>query len=299
MKKIAKRFSLLSIALLMTTGVAQAQENDYLNDRWEISGSYFEPDVSLSAGARVTANNGTDTVEGRESAKASSKFHGGMAEVTFRPTQRQRIIGGWYGVNRNNHFNYSDAGTYLPENGQDPIDYSVDAKAKLETKFQLYRLTYGYDFIQTPKTTVTGLVGVYGARLKVRGTSEGIASADGETVNLGGSATWDETRYAPGLGVAASYRPTDRWELRASTQGFKTSWGDFDTDGHFIHTNAQVGYRVTRHVTTFVGYDWFNLKLKDDVTRSTIQNGTTYTASGALTGRLKVHGPTVGVRATF
>lgn len=142
-------------------------------------------------------------------------------------------------------------------------------------------------------------MGVYGAKIKLRGDTQGQATVDGELITWEDSARWRESRHAPGLGLSMAYRPADRWELRAQAQGFKTSWGDFDTDGHFMNASAEVGYRFNRNWTVFGGYDWFKLKLEDDVAINATVDGTSYSVSGPGSAQLKVHGPTVGLRASF
>lgn len=101
------------------------------------------------------------------------------------------------------------------------------------------------------------------------------------------------------MGLSATWRPADRWEVRVGAQGFRTSWGNFDRDGHFIHANAQVGYRFARNWTAFAGYDWFELELRDRVSGAGEVDGTTYTVEGPVSARLRVHGPTAGLRASF
>jgi len=302
MSKIFLRSSLALALLMGAAGAAQAQA---INDRWEISGAYFQPDVRLTVSGQGTATDGTTTEQAAGSAKYSDDFKGAQFEGIWRPTQRQRVVGSWYRVGKDRHYGLQESGTYTVPAGTgtefdgQTVDYSVDGRAKLDTDFDLYRLSYGYDLFQGPRTTVTGLVGVYGAKFKSTISTSGTAVVNGEAYDLGAREGVDETRYAPGLGLSAEFRPADKWELRAGIQGFKTQWGDFDLDGHFFNAQAQVGYRFADNWTGFVGYDWFDLKLKDDVSGSAAVDGVNYTGTGTVTGRLKVHGPTVGIRAHF
>lgn len=294
--------SLSALAAALALAVpfsASAQDPTALDDRWEVSASWFQPDVSLSGRADIRATNGDDSIVGAGFGRQSDDFSGARVQVSFRPTQRQRIIAGWYGVKNDRSESLARSGTFVPEVGVDPVDYNVEASARFDARFQLYQLSYGYDFIQTPATTVTGLVGVYGARASAELSSSGMAVVDGETFDLSSHSHWSETKYAPGLGLAVSYRPADRWEIRAAAQGFQTSWGDFGTDGHFLHATAQVGYELTPAWTIFAGYDHFNLELKDDVSGAVDYDGTRYQAQGPVSARLKVHGPTLGFRASF
>ena len=280
---------------------AQASDPTTLDDRWEVSASWFEPDVSLSGRANIQATDGNETAVGAGFGERSDDFRGGQVEVSFRPTQRQRIIAGWYGVKNDRTVGLDESGTFVPDAALDlePVDYDVDGQARFDSRFQLYRLSYGYDFIQTPRTTVTGLVGVYGAKAHLGASTSGTAVIGDEVLEWSERANWSETKHAPGLGLAVSFRPADRWEVRAAAQGFQTSWGDFGTDGHFLHATAQVGYDLSPNWTVFAGYDHFDLKLEDDLSGSVEYDGTTYQAQGPVSARLKVHGPTLGVRARF
>ena len=221
-----------------------------------------------------------------------------MVETTFRLTQRQRVVGGWYGVRDTDTWNYEGAGTVNDENG-DPVDYEHAGQARLKKDFELYRLSYGYDFIQTDRFTTTALVGVYGAKLHLKAGNEGLLDVDGTAYDLGAYGEYEKTAYAPGVGLAAKWQPADRWDVRVGVQGFRTSWGSFDRDGHFIHANAQVGYRFAENWTAFAGYDWFELELRDRVSGQQEFDGVTYQVEGPVSARLRVHGPTLGVRASF
>lgn len=291
------RTTLLALAVgLASVGAAHAQAVD---DRWEISGSYFRPDVQLSGKGTVTATDGVTTESASGQAGISDRFNGGQVEGIWRFSPRQRVVAGWYGVGRDWSQGLSESGTVTNPDTDLPIDYSVDANGRIDTDFKLYRLTYGYDVFQNDNTTVTALVGAYGASLDARVRTSGTALVDGEAYDLTGEARLDETRYAPGIGLSTEWRPADRWDVRASVQGFKTQWGNFDTRGHFYNAQVQAGYRFTPQWTGYVGYDWFDLELRDSDTFQGTDAGTTYTATADLTGRLKVHGPVVGIRASF
>lgn len=55
MSKTLFRSSLAAALLVGFAGAAQAQA---INDRWEISGSYFRPDVSVTLSGQGTATDG-------------------------------------------------------------------------------------------------------------------------------------------------------------------------------------------------------------------------------------------------
>ncbi len=303
---MSKIFLRSSLALALMAGAAGAAQAQAVNDRWEISGSYFRPDVSVTVSGEGTGT-GTDgtTEQGATSGRYSDDFNGAQLEGIWRPTQRQRVVAGWYRVGKGRSYGLQETGTYdvPPDAGTEfdgtTVDYSVDGRAKLDTDFDLYRLSYGYDIYQDSRTSVTALAGVYGARFKSTVRTSGTAIVNGEAYDLGAREGVNETRYAPGLGVSAEFRPADKWEVRAGVQGFKTQWGDFDLKGHFFNAQAQVGYRFADNWTGFVGYDWFDLKLKDNVSGTASLDGVNYIGDGTVTGRLKVHGPTVGIRARF
>lgn len=139
--------TLLVAALLAATAFqanAQTYSTDALDDRWEISGSYFRPDISLGARADLTGSNGEEVVNVSERARATSGVDGARFEATFRMTPRQRLIGAWYGVGRDRSFAVSEQGVYTPPDsvdGIDPIEYQADGTARVRADFELYRLS--------------------------------------------------------------------------------------------------------------------------------------------------------------
>lgn len=300
MKNI-KTISTLTAGLVLALAASSASAQA-VDDTWEISAGYFAPKVSTTVGVDATATNGVDSVSARESLTLKDDFHGAKLEGIWRFADRQRVTAGWYGVGGNRRYSVNELGTVSdPDLGS--VDYALDGRATWKTDFDLYRLTYGYDFFQGPNYAITGQIGVYGARLDTRLRTEGVATAtDGtvtESVSLDTYNRYKETKYAPGLGVNAEWAPYDRWDVRAGIQGFRTQWGDFDLKGHFYNAHAEVGYKFTPQWTGYAGYDWFDLKLRDNAGTSEVIDGVAYDVTGTVTGRLKVHGPVVGVRASF
>ena len=291
------RRSLLALALgLGMVGSAQAQQFD---DRWEISGSYFRPNTELSLSGRGEATDGTETVSGSGSASISDDFRGDSLEATFRATNRQRIVLGWYRINSDRRYEKLAEGTYIDDQG-DAYEYEVDAVGQLGTEFELYRLSYGFDVIQNEKLTVTALAGIYGAKLKSDIRTSGSVVVNDEGYDLFSHTPVRETHHAPGLGLSAEWRPTDKWNVRASVQGFKTQWGDFGSSkGHFGHAQAQVGYNFTPHWTAFAGYNWFEFEMEDEFSGATTYEGVDYSGSGEAKARIRVRGPEVGFRYKF
>lgn len=299
--KPTKTLAISAIALSfgLAVGSVKAQAID---DTWEISAGYFAPKVSTSIGVSGTANDGITSTSGQESVRLNDDFHGAKVEGIWRFKDRQRLTAGWYGINSTKRFDVQESGNVNdPDLGN--INYTLDGKAKWKTDFDLYHVNYGYDLLQSDNFALTGQVGVYGARLNTRLQTEGIATVDDGTETtvepLDYNFRYRTTKYAPGVGLTAEWAPRDRWEVRAGVQGFRTQWGNFDTRGHFYNAQAEVGYQFTPQWTGFAGYDWFDLKLKDQESTTITADNTTYDVAGTVTGRIKVHGPVVGVRARF
>lgn len=153
---------------------------------------------------------------------------------------------------------------------------------------------------QTPTTNLTAWIGAYGARIYSKGHVSANATVNGESYSYSDSASYGKTAYAPGVGVSLKWRPQDtKWDFRVGAQGFRTEWGDFDQDGHFINATASASYWFNNNWAAFAGYDWFELKLKDKYTGSADYDGIVYTGQANVSGRLRVHGPSVGLRAAF
>lgn len=289
-------FTLLAGSLALAfSATASAQE---ANDRWEISGSYFNPKTEFDVRANGTATDGTTTVSGAERGSISDRINGGNLDVRFRLSPRQRLELGGYRVSGDRGYDRDGAGTYVDGDGVS-YDYAYDANARFDNEFDLYRLSYGFDVISRDTFTLTALASVYGAKLDSKVTTSGIATVEGVDYDLSSTSRLSEREHAPGFGLAAEWRPTDKWDVRARAEGFNTSWGSFDTRGHFVHANAQVGYNFTPNWAGFVGYDWFELELDDEFSGVGVYEGVEYATQINSRGRLRVHGPAVGVRYKF
>lgn len=278
MKLKTLMIAMSALAFGTAVGSVKAQAVD---DKWEISAGYFAPKVSTTIGASGTASDGSTVTSGRDSIRLNDDFHGAKLEGIWRFSERQRVTAGWYGVGGNRRYHIDESGTATdPDLGN--VYYTVQGQAKWKTDFDLYRITYGYDLLQADKFNLTGQVGVYGARLDTRLHTKGLATAtDGttiETQSLDSSNRYHETKYAPGVGLTAEWEPYDKWQVRAGVQGFRTQWGDFDLKGHFYNAQAEVGYQFTPQWTGFVGYDWFDLKLKDNFQRNEVIDNVAYNA---------------------
>lgn len=300
-----KKIALLGVtgSFGLACGMAQAQDNTNLDDKWELSAGYFAPKVSTELGARGTLDDGTTVTPFNERGRLNNDdFKGGKLEAIWKFSERQRITAGAYSIGDRRVFNVNETGTATdPDLGA--VDYTADGRAVFKTDFELYRLTYGYDFIHQPNFTLTGQIGVYGAHIDTRLRTDGLATATDGTTTWSEPLTsynrYNETKYAPGVGLSTQWKLGERWDVRASAQGFRTQWGDFDLDGHFYNAQAEVGYRFSPSWTAFAGYDWFELKLSDDKTTTATIDGVPYTATGRATGTIKVHGPVIGLRTTF
>ena len=277
-------------------------------ERFEISQSVFFPRVGLQGTAKGSITDGTLTEDLNESTSGHDRYGGYMVEAQWKVSPRGRLKAGWYKAEGDRRWARHDTEWTNHEYVDEGVTYEgrhyVQAKSRFANEFSLYHLSYGYDLYQGKRSTVTGLVGVYGAKLSSSFGSEGVVGAEVEGVrrdfDVQSYNTYSKRAHAVGLGLQGEWEIGDKWEARAGVSGFRTAWGDFmSQDGHFIHANAQLGYKFTPRYTAFVGYDWFELKLRDEATGQYTYDGQTYTAQGQIEGRLRVHGPVAGVRVTF
>lgn len=295
--------SALAVSLVLASMSAFAADNP----RFEVSVSGFAPTQDISLGADVSVSDGTTSEPFVGSSSVSSSAKGGQFEAIYRPTQRQRIDAQFYTIedDRNYPFDVARTDVFVDPDTSESITTTATAEgsATLRTRFDLYRVGYGYDFVQSDRLTLTGLVGVYGARLELRGTTQGEATlTDGDTIqtqDLAASGRITRRAAAPGIGLSGEYQINDKWSVRGRAQGFRTQWGNFDNDGRFFNAQASLNYQATDHLTVFAGYDWFDLRLEDDVNQATTVDGVDYTVDGKINGRLRVHGPTLGARYAF
>lgn len=289
------KLSALSFALICLAAFSAAHAQDR---GVELEVSYFQPDIELDASVNASISDGSTVSFGQTRGDVDAGTDGWQLSGTWRPTERQSLIASWYRTNADRRFSTVQSGSF--NDGADTYDYDLDGSMNIDGSFELYSLSYGFDVLRTDNASLTALAGVYGARLRTDWTSAGTLVVNEQEFDLADSAYTDDRRYAPGLGLASQWRINDKWDVRASAQGFRTQWGNFtSTDGHFLQAQAKVGYNATDAVNIFAGYDWFELDLREREPVASTVDGVAYTGSVEGRGRLRVHGPAIGVRVSF
>ena len=304
---------LVLTALAAATGSADGKSLSPApdNERFSIKLSGFDTDSRIQLRASGNAD-----YDGRPFSSpwyAIGEIQGGRPRphlhAMFRMTDRQRLTFGYYQAGSGNRYQFDrawDLGShrdffdeYDGFSGEfSNLPASVNVDAGFDIEFRLANLMYEYALFQNETWSFAGGIGMIWADLDFNARAQATGEFDGGVETVDASYRWRRTKWAPTLAVRGMYAPTENWRFTAGAQGFQTDWGNFGTlRGHFERFGITGEYRFTRNFGAHVGYDWFRLKLSDDIRGGFNSNQLTYT--GRATGDLRVRGPTVGLTVAF
>ena len=307
------RFKALLVltTLATTTGSAHGQSLSPAADdgRFTIKLSAFNTDsrIQLRAGGNADYEGRPFSSPWRASGEIQADRSRPHVQAMFRMTDRQRLTFGHYQTSSRNSYDVDRAwdpsryrgvsGTHDEFRGAasiPPASMNVDGSFTFD--FRLANLMYEYALFQNETWSFGGGIGITWADLEFNSRAQGTIQFDSDVETIDASYQWRRKKFAPALGLRGIYSPIESWHFTAEAQGFQTSWGNFGTlRGHFerFGINGEYRFRRSRNFGVHVGYDWFRLKLSDDVRGGFDGNELTYT--GRAVGGLRVHGPTVGL----
>jgi hypothetical protein len=276
--------------------------------RFELRLSGFNPAADLRLRGDGTATDGEriETLEASGDLEIDGRWRP-RGEFAFQMTPRQSLRANYYDYRREESWHFDgdwiDPGAIFDEVELpgDPVEVpSVDLDGRLN--FQLASVNYEFAVVDSPRLQWGVGLGISHARLEARatGSSGGTAELDPAWEHV----RWKRDGTAPNLHTRVAWIPAPRWRIEVQGQYLDTRWGDFLRErGHFERGGLLVGYLLTDRVALHAGYDWFRLKLSDDYSGSfdapSETDIGTVDVSGRLTGRLKVHGPMLGVTFRF
>lgn len=305
---------LLTLTVLAAaTGAAHGQALSPApdNERFTIKLSAFDTDSRIQLGARGKAD--VDGLPFSAAWDASGEIQGDRTrphlQAMWRMTDRQRLTFGYYQTNQSRSYDFArdwDLSSYqdfFEEYDEFIGEYagttaSINADGGFDIDFRLANVMYEYALFQNETWSLAAGIGITWADLDFNARAQATGEFDGDVETVEASYQWRRTKWAPTLGVRGMYAPGPNWRFTAEAQGFQTNWGNFVTEsGHFERFGVNGEYRFTRNVGVHVGYDWFRLKLSDNIRGGFSNNDVSYT--GRATGDLRVHGPTVGLTVAF
>ncbi len=296
-------------ALAAATGSVHGQSLSAApaDERFTVKISAFDTDSRIQLGARGKAE--YDGLSSSATWDANGEIQGDRIrphlQAMFRMTDRQRLTLGYYQTGQGNRYDFdrdwalsSYEDFFEEDNEFSDLSGSVNADGGFDIDFRLANLMYEYAFFQNDTWSLAGGIGITWADLELNARAQATGEFDGDVDTIDATYQWRRTKWAPTLGLRGMYAPTGNWRFTTEAQGFQTNWGNFVTEsGHFERFAINGEYRFTRNYGVHLGYDWFRLKLSDDIRGGFNSNELTYT--GRATGDLRVHGPTVGLTVAF
>lgn len=127
-------------------------------------------------------------------------------------------------------------------------NYTVGTTVSSRMRANVYKLSYGYAFLQRGRHEIRGLLGVHVMRLETDLATSGGAIAE----------RYEITAPLPSLGLEWKANWTDRLSTRVSAQYFGLATEN-DSSGHFIDALAALEYRFTEHTGLGGGFNRFKL----------------------------------------
>jgi hypothetical protein len=164
----------------------------------------------------------------------------------------------------------------------DGVTYASNASIDSELRSDVYRVSIGYNFVQTPRAELGIALGLHATDFKVK--LEGDA-------RIGGASSQREARAKdfvaplPTIGVVGAYEVAPRVILSGRADYMSLKFKDYD--GSILNAQAAIGYRVTDHIEIGAAYRYVDYRL--DVDKDT------YTANVDY----DFNGPAIYVRAGF
>ncbi|WP_440225191.1 hypothetical protein ACQQ2N_08045 [Dokdonella sp. MW10] len=257
---------LLAAAVAAALAPVAARADD---DTFAITISAFRPtsETQVSAYAPDVMGQRVDFEDSFDLAKERTRPR---VDGMFRIAERHRILFNYYNLARRNSAVLDEDISF------DGQDFSIDTEVTAKFKFSLATLSYEYAFVETPKLTVGGAIGVHWAEAKASIAADDETLLEARTQAKGGS---------PAIGLRFLSTPNEQWRFGGYVQAFKANISDID--GQFVRAGVLAEYRFLKGVGVQLGYDWFNL---DADYRKTSWNGNL---------DLTIRGPHAGMTFAF
>jgi hypothetical protein len=175
----------------------------------------------------------------------------------------------------------------------DDIEWTAGTVLSGSFDSEVYRLSYGYSFINDGKKELGVLLGLHVTRLDITLSGTGTlvainpATGDQEVVEGEATRTYDSgfTVPLPVIGLHGAYAFSDQLRVRGWGQIFSLSYEDYD--GTLINAAGMLEYDLSDNFGLGAGYAWYGYNLDAE--------GSDYTGDF----NYDFNGPTLFVYATF
>jgi len=185
-----------------------------------------------------------------------------LIDITYRFNPRHMLDFSYVDLSRHSSQIYESSGTIT-----DNILWSAGAELAGSFESEVYRLSYGYSFINDGKKELGILLGLHLTRLNIslsgRGSLVAIDAVSGEEVIVEGeeARTYDSgfTLPLPVIGLHGTYAFSDRFRIRGWGQVFSLDYDDYD--GTLINASGLLEYDLFEHFGIGAGYALYSYNL--------------------------------------
>jgi hypothetical protein len=256
----------------MAAGPAHAQA---LGFRYWAELSAYRP--SVDARASVSRPGSPGTVLDFENDLGLNK-HEVLPDVVVgaRFLKRWSVVGEFFPLDRNG------SRTVTRDLVFDGVTYPRSVSIDSQLRSDVYRVSVGYNFVQTPRAELGVSLGLHATDFKVE--------LDGDALTASGSTgrqahAKNFLAPLPTVGVVGAYEVAPRVILSARADYMSLKYKDYD--GSILNAQASIGYRLTDHLEIGAAYRYVDYGL--DVEKD------------SYTAKVDYHfnGPAIYVRAGF
>jgi hypothetical protein len=230
---------------------------------------------------RVDSESGVigETISFEDDLNLSERERLPLLDITYRFNPRHMIDFSYTNLSRSGSTAFGKEGITT-----DDIKWSAGAEIDSQFDSEVYRLAYGYSFVNDGKKEFGLLAGLHVTRFNVEisGTGSIVAldPGSGDEVEVEGEArrTYDTgfTVPLPVIGIHGSYSITPDLYLRGWGQFFSLKYEDYD--GRLLNAAGLLEYNLTEHIGLGIGYVYYGYDL--DVDGSSLNGSFSYDFRG-------------------
>lgn len=188
-----------------------------------------------------------------------------LLDITYRFNPRHMIDFSYVNLSRDGSAVFSKSGTTT-----DNIQWTVGTDIKSQFDSEVYRLAYGYSFINDGEKELGMLLGVhvtrFGVQLSGRGSIVAIDPTTGQEVVVEGEAdrTYDSgfTVPLPVIGLHGAYAFTPKFHARGWVQFFSLQYDNYD--GSMTNAAGMIEYDLFNNLGVGLGYAYYGYNLDSD-----------------------------------
>ncbi len=167
-------------------------------------------------------------------------------DAFWRPSGKHRLDLSWFDLSRD-----ADVVVETEFEWQDTV-FPVDIDVSTDLDLSIYKLAYGYEFVQNERSWFAGSFGLFIGDLGLRI----------EDVTTGGFEAGDITAPLPVLGIRGGYAITDKWVISYSGEAFFLEFDKYE--GDIYDAFASIEYRFTERFAVSAGYNYVTVSVDID-----------------------------------